>query len=185
MNPLNQLADITPPDAVSLWPLAWGYWVLIIVLLLVLVSTAVLWRKYRQHVSVQQYSLNSIQALDDGDVYFSHKVQVLLKRFFAHYYPEYKIESLSASELENEVINIYTANAASDEQSVQIRKMLKQLFIDMYADATKQANCENTIKAEAVKSIVKHLIKQSTPAFLRQKKKAPRGINKTSEAAHV
>ena len=43
MNPLNELNDIVLAEQVGWWPLAWGWW-LIFVILCALIATAIVWR---------------------------------------------------------------------------------------------------------------------------------------------
>lgn len=45
MDPLAQLKDIHLPEPVGLWPLAWGWWVLLILIVLILAWIVFLWRR--------------------------------------------------------------------------------------------------------------------------------------------
>lgn len=52
MNPLDNLNDIAVPSGVSFWPLAWGWWFVIALVLLVIVSAGVaMVRHSRRHAA--------------------------------------------------------------------------------------------------------------------------------------
>lgn len=107
MNPLDQLADITTPADVSMWPLAWGYWLVIVVVLTALVLSAVSIIKYRntrREKYKAQLALNSI-ALQDP--YFAHKVQVILKALTAHYLPPVNSQTLFGGQWLSLMLAIY------------------------------------------------------------------------------
>ncbi|HTF95237.1 MAG TPA: DUF4381 domain-containing protein [Cellvibrio sp.] len=84
-SPLDQLADIHLPDAVSWWPLAPGWWALLALLVVAVIAFAV-WRyKNRQN----SYRLLAQQQLDiiyknyqgtGNAAAFLHEISVLLRR---------------------------------------------------------------------------------------------------------
>jgi len=62
-SPLDQLKDIHLPEAVSIWPLAWPWWVLIICIL-ALVALAVYWHKKNQW---RRQALSQLKNIDTQD----------------------------------------------------------------------------------------------------------------------
>jgi len=60
MNPLDQLKDIHLPEAVSFWPLAWTWWVILFAII-GLIALA-LW--YRKQQAWRRYALKQLKAID-------------------------------------------------------------------------------------------------------------------------
>ena len=104
-DPLAQLRDIHLPEAVSLWPLALGWWLLII--LGVLVTGLLVWwwlqrsqrKRYRQlAVAELEASYQNFQRSEDTAAYISAS-QEILRRAALHRYAEQRasIAPLSGS----------------------------------------------------------------------------------------
>lgn len=86
------LHDIEGIDAISVWPLAWGYWVLITLAVSFLVALALLgWRRYRFNRSWKRDTLNKLAELEkklssatalDTMVFFSEYLRrIALERY--------------------------------------------------------------------------------------------------------
>ena len=99
-NPLDNLKDIHMPDAIGLWPLAPGWWVVIIVTSIALVFTSyLLFKFYRstdyKRVSKKQLSLINEQAMNDTD--YIKALNILLKQTALAVNSREKIARLSAN----------------------------------------------------------------------------------------
>ena len=90
---LSQLKDIHLPNAISDWPIAFGWWVLLILILLSIVAGLYFWRRYKiknankkaaLHLLKRQY----IQFKSDNDshTFLQHSNQIL-KRYCLTQYP--------------------------------------------------------------------------------------------------
>ena len=90
MNPLDQLADIQIPSEVSVWPLAWGYWVIIAVAICVIIAATVLIFKHLSWHKLKRQALIELSNIDVNQAYFEHKLQVVLKSVCAHYFSDRK-----------------------------------------------------------------------------------------------
>ncbi|MDC0601851.1 DUF4381 domain-containing protein [Aliiglaciecola sp.] len=98
MNPLDQLKDIHLPQTVSPWPLAWGWWVLIVIALGLLIL-GVLWiRRYVTIRKVKKAALLELSQYDTSEPSIQAKVNGLLKRVCMHYYPDISIASMHGSD---------------------------------------------------------------------------------------
>lgn len=65
-NPLDQLKDIHLPDAPSIWPIAWPWWLALAILIVII--AALLWRK-RKHAwrKIALAQLAHLETLPDHD----------------------------------------------------------------------------------------------------------------------
>lgn len=86
MNPLDGLADITVPTQVSIWPLAWGYWLAIVIVVVVIVLSVYGFIKKRKRAAMKRNTISYIKQLSVQDPYFNHHIQVQLKLFCKHYF---------------------------------------------------------------------------------------------------
>ena len=97
-DPLADLADIHLPNSISAWPLAPGWWVLIILACAGLVALFILWSKwhasrlYRRQALAQ---LNSIEASSNGQLVATLE---LLKQTANTAYPDQHFGSLGIAE---------------------------------------------------------------------------------------
>lgn len=94
---LDELRDIHLPEAISWWPLAYGYWLLLALLLVV----AVLWLRRYRHLAIRRASGRELDALEAA--YLQHNdahelargVNVLLRRAALSIKPREQTASLT------------------------------------------------------------------------------------------
>lgn len=60
-DPLAQLKDIHLPETVAWWPLAWGWWLVIGLLLVALITGFVLWLRHRRHNRYRHQALARLE----------------------------------------------------------------------------------------------------------------------------
>ncbi len=86
MNPLAQLRDIQLPKSVSFWPLAPGWYILIVILILAIILLLVVWRKRSARFNPRQCALAELNILKQTDPItytnagFLNEITSLLKR---------------------------------------------------------------------------------------------------------
>lgn len=95
----SQLQDIHTPQAVGWWPLAWGWWCLIALLLVV---TVILIRAIFKHFKLRQAKKAALQALADIEVDSTPIAQVkainnILKRVVLAYCNRDEVAQLTGS----------------------------------------------------------------------------------------
>jgi cbb3-type cytochrome oxidase subunit 3 len=90
---LSQLKDIHLPHAISDWPIAFGWWTLLILTILSLCVTLYLWRRYKvnnanKKAALQLLRLKYQRFKDDSDSqdFLKHSNQIL-KRYCLKQYP--------------------------------------------------------------------------------------------------
>lgn len=86
MNPLDQLKDIYTPEAVDWWPLAWGWWTLIILLFIALISLAVIgYRQYKFNY-IRRQAISELKTLSLAAKDWHVQANAVLKRVAVEYY---------------------------------------------------------------------------------------------------
>lgn len=97
---LDQLRDLHLPEPVGVWPLAYGWYiVLIIVAAIVTAAMYVLYKKYKMNLPKKQ-ALKHIEAIeqayltDQDAAKAAYQLTIVLKRFCLSYYPRKEVASL-------------------------------------------------------------------------------------------
>lgn len=103
-DPLAQLRDIHTPDPVGLWPLAWGWWLLLALVLSALGAGVYLWLRRRQR---DRYRHQALEELDDalatfhaaGDTAeYLQTLSVILRRAALTAYPPKEVAGLHGAQ---------------------------------------------------------------------------------------
>lgn len=85
-DPLAQLHDIVLPQAVGWWPLAWGWWVLLIIVVSTSATLIFLWRRNRQRERYRKAALAELDKifqayqLDTNVARYLQELSILLRR---------------------------------------------------------------------------------------------------------
>ncbi|MCH1918816.1 DUF4381 domain-containing protein [Shewanella sp. A3A] len=96
---LSGMQDIQLPADIGWWPLAPGWWALIVVALLLLII-AIVWsirvlRRRRQHAAAAKSALQMLQQLDSQDPQLAVHVSALLKRTAISYGDRQQVAALT------------------------------------------------------------------------------------------
>jgi len=185
MNPLDQLADISTPQTVSIWPLAWGYWVLIVTGLFLIISLFVLWRRYRAHYAAKKLALSQLNRIDASDTYFAHKVQLTIRQFVKSYHPRESIINLSGDEFQNRLLTIANGYSNDNERHTEMNTALSDLYLYLYAPNTQSTKDEREADADRIISSVRYFIELTTPSFWKKKKYQKISSTTMGDKAHV
>ena len=101
MDPLSQLRDIHLPDPVGLWPLAPGWWIAGVILLVIGVAIFRLIRKRIRKGAPRRNALRELASHyrtfenDGNERKYIININVLLKKVAANYYGKPKVAKLS------------------------------------------------------------------------------------------
>lgn len=94
MPDLSQLKDIHLPPSISEWPLAYGWWLVSILLITLIAVSVFLYVQYRKQYAVQRAALTLLdeeyenyKTHNDSQV-FLHQCNQILKRYCLTHYPE-------------------------------------------------------------------------------------------------
>lgn len=107
MNPLDQLADIMPPDTVSIWPLAWGYWLALALVVTIIGLSIYAIIQYRMKRQAKREALLALAKLNTSDEYYAYKVQVIMKSLCAHYLPLSFSSQMHGQQWKSLILSVY------------------------------------------------------------------------------
>lgn len=94
MDPLAQLQDIHVPEAVSYWPLAWGWWALFAVAFTSITIALFYLKRFRQKRKIRSAAMLELAQLDSSAQDFSEQANALLKRACMGYFDKEIVSSL-------------------------------------------------------------------------------------------
>ncbi|MGS0682254.1 DUF4381 domain-containing protein [Shewanella sp. 125m-7] len=99
VNPaLASMLDIQTPSEIGLWPLAFGYWIALFVIL-VLVTLGFIWLKQRQQIhAAKRAALSELAALNIDSEQYATDVSSLLKRAAMSYSDRSQVAQLSGND---------------------------------------------------------------------------------------
>jgi acetoin utilization deacetylase AcuC-like enzyme len=98
MNPLEGLNDIAVPATVNYWPLAWGWWVTIGLVLAILVSSVVLLVRYQRQHAAKKTAIQILKLRYDSQRLTLSEANQVLKRMALSYCERNQVSSLHGQE---------------------------------------------------------------------------------------
>ncbi len=150
MTPLDQLADIATPASVSLWPLAWGYWLLIVLLCGLLIGLTVSLFRFRSKRHEKYNAVAALASINPQTPYFAHKVQVVMKTLCAHYLPHEASKTLYGSAWQSLLLSVYKGKQLAEVEHAII---MLQNCLYTAADDNKPSNVNNDSENQEIPNI--------------------------------
>ncbi len=95
MNPLDQLKDIHLPEQVHNYPLAYGWWLLLAVIIIAMIVMIIKWRKRNLLHQAKKLALSQLSNTNSSD-----DIVTLLKWSACQYFPRNEIASLHGKNLQ-------------------------------------------------------------------------------------
>jgi len=95
MNQQLPLADIHTPTAISLWPIAYGWWILAALLILTVILAVKIINKRRNKRIQRHYALDALNAINLQDFSAGQQINEVLKRAAMVYYSREQVASLT------------------------------------------------------------------------------------------
>lgn len=94
MDPLTQLQDIQLAEPVGLWPLAWGWWLLLAIVLLLCALAVVGGLRYWRKRAAKRQALVLLRQLAPAQPNWQSQLNQIIKRLALSYYPASNSQSL-------------------------------------------------------------------------------------------
>ncbi|MCV2885401.1 DUF4381 domain-containing protein [Aestuariibacter sp. AA17] len=126
---MSQLHDITIPTDVSIWPLATGWWILLILCVVIGTATTYTFVKRRQKRVEKKVALRILSQIDPDDDQWPVLVNDVLKRAAIHY-----CEALQIAPLYGEKWVSFLCSQVSSKVKDQIRLPLLELQTCLYSE---------------------------------------------------
>ncbi|MFC3123376.1 DUF4381 domain-containing protein [Agaribacter flavus] len=145
MNPLDQLADIQTPDSVAWWPLALGYWlVILLTLMLVTVASLYIFKRTKQR-RARNVAIRQIQALDENAPNFALSIQHIVKLTVQAYLPDKPVSAWHSKQWKSVLAAGKLSKSAPD-----IVDTLYQLHTSLYSNSSAGLGEPAQIKKAAI-----------------------------------
>ena len=92
---LAQMKDIHTPETIGVWPLAPGYWLLLLSIIVVIVSAIWLFKYYRNSRAIKKAALAELHQLNTDEPELAIAINAILKRAAMSYRNRESIASLA------------------------------------------------------------------------------------------
>ena len=143
-DPLAQLKDIHPPSQINWWPLDWGWWTLLVLLLVAISTLAVFWLRRRAFNRARKAALVELSNISETDANWPMQINSLLKRTSKSYFSNEDVAILYGRPW----LEFMLAQVAKSKLGT-CNEGLKQLTQQLYSpsvDATQFTRCKNAAK---------------------------------------
>jgi hypothetical protein len=147
-DPLSQLRDIKTPTGVDWWPLDWGWWLLMLLSVVVLIALIVFIKRRIAFNRPRKEALKALETIsehaDDWPVQFN----TLLKRTALSYFPKERISSLHNQQWRDFLLASCPKNAQA------LNEGLTALHANLYRNSAQHTDF--AVSHDAVKMWIKN-----------------------------
>ncbi|NMH59474.1 DUF4381 domain-containing protein [Alteromonas ponticola] len=127
-NPLAQLRDIHIPDDVSAWPLAWGWWVVIVVAMVSAAAMVVWLYKRHRFFQARRQAITEINALQPSQPDWAQQQNAILKRTASHYFDSKQIAPLYGQRWQQFLISCLAPKSKYKPTETGLDKLQQALY---------------------------------------------------------
>lgn len=99
------IADIHTPQAISAWPPAYGWWILLAIIIVIAMALVHQWRKRQAERLAQKLALIELDNVNLNDFAAGQQINAILKRAAMHYFGRENIASLNGATWQRFLIN--------------------------------------------------------------------------------
>nr|WP_297349383.1 DUF4381 domain-containing protein [uncultured Glaciecola sp.] len=149
---LANLADISVGQTPSIWPLAWGWWVLILLVVVIIFGTFWIATRYFNKHKLKRSALKAIENISHSESQALSKLHAILRSAVMHYFPFENLNSLRGLAWQERLQVSAKQNKQVDEQCLL---QLTQLEASLY---TKKPSISVDDAKNAVYLWIKHCL---------------------------
>ena len=129
MDPLAQLKDIHVPEQIHNYPLAIGWWILAILIIIILISSIIKYRKFKALRKNKKLALARLSNTNDGE-----ETLKLLKWAALQYFPRAQVASLFGESLLGFMQQMLPEKKQQEFDEMVSRNNLKPAFENIYQE---------------------------------------------------
>lgn len=130
MDPLNELKDIHLPPPISYWPPAYGWWILVLFIIIGVGFCIYLWAKKKRRTLAQRQALRMLERIDAQQEDWPKQLNSLLKRLALVYFAEKKVANLHGEDW-----RIFLANQLPAKKQADFNEQFSLLQAKLYRPA--------------------------------------------------
>jgi SNF2 family DNA or RNA helicase len=127
MNPLQHLKDIRTPVAIEIWPPAYGWWLLAILVVVGICLLTIWLVKARKVTQAKRQALKSLQQIDGSNLQCVSQLNQLLKRVAMTYFPKQNVQKMHGAQWTNFLIKTLP-NKKAKNFSESFESMQQKLY---------------------------------------------------------
>ena len=165
MNPLQNLKDIRTPTAIELWPPAYGWWILVALVVIGIFLLTIWLIKTRKIRRAKRQTLQALQQIDSSNLDSVSQLNQLLKRVAIVYFPNVAIQKLYGNQWAE-----FLAQALSDSQAIKLSTQLQNLQAALYRKPDLKTG-NHPLDIKEYKDLAATWIKQAVPPSNKTKQK--------------
>jgi hypothetical protein len=167
---LENLADISVGQTPSIWPLAWGWWVLIFLTTALIAGLSWLAIEFMRKRKVKRHALKAISKIEEGDAKSLQKLHAILRSVIIHYFPNENISGLQGHAWQTFLHDRMSHSIKTKGHSLA---QLKALETSLY---TKAASINTDEAKEAVALWIKHSLPPAKTALTPSQNNSEQGV---------
>jgi len=159
MNPLQDLKDIRTPLAIEIWPPAYGWW-LLAMLVVVGICLLTIWLvKARKVTLAKRQALKSLQQIDSSNLNCVSQLNQLLKRVAMTYFPNQKVQEMHGSQW-----TAFLASTLPNKKAKDVSESFESMQQTLY-QAHSSENSEFPSYCKSVETWIKHALPPKKQIF--------------------
>jgi hypothetical protein len=152
MNPLQDLKDIRTPASIESWPPAYGWWLLVL-LVVVGLSLLTIWLLKAQKIRLaKRQALKALQQIDASNLDCVPQLNQLLKRVALNYFPNQNVQLMHGAQWTDFLVKTLPRKKA--KQVTETFELMQQI---LYQPNTSE-NTEFPRYSKSVETWIKHAL---------------------------
>ena len=165
MNPLQDLKDIRTPAVIENWPPAYGWWLLVILVILGISIFALWLDNFRKVRVAKRQALRALQQIDSSHFDTLSQLNQLLKRVAIVYFPNHNVQEMHGAKWTEFLVSTLPNNKAKG-----FSESLELIQHKLYQPHTSE-NTEYSRYAKSVETWVKHALPPNKPMLTKLEQK--------------
>ena len=159
MNPLQDLKDIRTPDLIANWPPAYGWWVLLLLFLVVICLLTIYIVKIRKVRLAKRQALAALQQINSASLHSIPQLNQLLKRVAMTYFPDQNVQMMHGTQWTDFLVNTLPSKK-TDGFSNTFESMQQNLYQPHILE-----NAEFQLYSKAIETWIKYALPPNKHTF--------------------